>query len=154
MRRVLSRYSLVNMGSLNGGDAGTIGGINIHGEVVGASFSTTAPYGGRLPVQPRQHEEPRDAWAARSLKRIQSMTAARWSGFRRSRPATMWATCSSISHGKLTNLGAGDFSKPYGNIQINNHGDMISFALSDGDASLDPAGKVIDLGSLAGRGLY
>jgi probable HAF family extracellular repeat protein len=55
-------------------------------------------------------------------------------------------------HGHMTDLGMLDTSKPFGDIKINNHGDVIGFALTDDDASLLRHGRMIDLGALAGLG--
>ena len=55
-------------------------------------------------------------------------------------------------HGHMSDLGSVDTSKPYGNVQINDRGDVTGIPLSDGDASLIRRGRVIDLGSLAGLG--
>ncbi len=150
-RRVLSRYSIVNMGALDGGNAGTIGGINVHGEVVGASFSTTA------------RTELAYLFSHGSMKSLGTLggtisqafsinDSGEVVGLSTIAPGNNQGYLFLYRHGRLTNLGPGDFAKPFGNIQINNHGDMIAFALSDGDASLSRKGKTIDLGSLAGLG--
>ena len=57
-----------------------------------------------------------------------------------------------IRHGQMTDVGPIDPSKPFGDIKINIHGDIIGFALANGDAAINHRGKLIDLGSLAGLG--
>ena len=56
-------------------------------------------------------------------------------------------------HGHMTSLvGPVDPTETFGDIKINSKGDVIGFPLSDGDASIDHKGNLIDLGSLAGLG--
>jgi probable HAF family extracellular repeat protein len=54
-------------------------------------------------------------------------------------------------HGRMTDLGVFNPNlSPSDDVKINDSGDIIGFELSNGDASLDRRGKMIDLGSLTG----
>jgi probable HAF family extracellular repeat protein len=139
------------MGALDGGNDGTIGGINIHGEVVGASINTNAST--ELAYLFSHGEMKSLGTLGGTISQAFSINdGGEVVGLSTIAPGNNQGYLFLYRHGQMTNLGAGNFSKPVGNIQINNHGDMIAFALSDGDASLIRRGKVVDVGSLAGLG--
>jgi probable HAF family extracellular repeat protein len=149
-RIVPSGYSVINMGLL-GGTAGVVFDINSHGAVVGGS--TTANNGpahaflfshgkmsdlGTLGGADSQSTGINDAGEVVGA----SMTS----------PNSQQSDLFLYRDGHMTDLGALDFTKLFGDIKINNHGDVIGLALSDGDASLLRHGRKIDLGELAGLG--
>ena len=149
-RRVPSRYSIINMGSLNGGTAGTIGGIDNHGEVAGASYT------------PSTGPELAYLFSHGSMKSLTlGGPTSQAFGINDNGEVVGLSTIAAgdnqaylfLYHkGHITNMGPIDFSKPFGTLRINNHGDMTGLPLSDGDASLLHDGKLADLGSLAGLG--
>jgi probable HAF family extracellular repeat protein len=150
VRVAASGYTVYNMGSL-GGTAGLDLDINSRGEVVGGSniANNAAEHAflfshGRMTDLGTLGGTLSRAYGINDIGQVvgASTTAA----------AASQVDLFVIRHGQMTDLGPIDQSKPFGDIKINIHGDIIGFAMADGDAALDRRGKLIDLGSLAGQG--
>jgi probable HAF family extracellular repeat protein len=149
-RRVPSGYTIVNMGSL-GGTSGVVLDLNNHFEAVGGSDTTS---NGTEHAFLFSHGKMTDlgtlggaisqAYGINDTGEVVGLSTT---------PAGNTQTSLFLDRrGKMTDLGMVDMTKPFGDIKINNHGDVIGFPLSDGDASLLRRGKLVDLGELAGLG--
>jgi probable HAF family extracellular repeat protein len=149
-RRVPSSYTVVNLGSV-GGTAGIDLDINSRGQVVGGS---------NIANNAAEHAFLFSHGAMTDLGTLGGTRSRAYGindvgvvvGASTVTPASAQVDLFLVRHGHMTDLGTIDRSSPFGDIKVNNHGDIIGFALADGDAALDRAGKIIDLGSLAGLG--
>jgi probable HAF family extracellular repeat protein len=149
-RSVPSGYSVINMGSL-GGTFQIVLDINSRGAAVGDA--TTAN-------NETEHAFLFSHGRMSDLGTLGGSVSAAFGindsgevvGLSTTSPGSMQPALFLYRHGYMTDLGMLDTSKPFGDIKINNHGDVIGFALSDDDASLLRHGRMIDLGALAGLG--
>jgi probable HAF family extracellular repeat protein len=149
-RRVPSAYTVINMGSL-GGTAGIDLDINSHGAVVGGSYTAN---------NATEHAFLYSRGKMTDLGTLGGTLSQAYGindsgevvGLSTTAPGSGLIDLFLHRHGHMTDLGPFDPNAPIGDFKINNHGDVIGLALSDGDASLDRHGTKIDLGSLAGLG--
>jgi probable HAF family extracellular repeat protein len=149
-RRVPSGYSLTNMGSI-GGTFQIVLDINSHGAAVGGAAT---PNNGPEHAFLFSHGKMSDLGTlGGSLSEAYGINnSGEVVGLSTTAPGSMQSSIFLYRHGHMTALGTLDMSKPFGDIKINSHGDLIGFPLNDGDASLLRKGKMIDLGELADLG--
>jgi probable HAF family extracellular repeat protein len=150
-RRVLSHYTIINMGSL-GGTFGYAGAINNHGAVIGTSniANSSAAHAflfshGTMKDLGTLGGPISQAYAINDKGEVVGLSET-------TTGATPSYSMFLYRHGHMEDLGSVSLSKPFGNAEINDHGDLIGFPLSDGDASLIRRGKTIDLGALGTLG--
>jgi probable HAF family extracellular repeat protein len=146
-RRVPSRYTVVDLGSL-GGNFGAVGGINNSGEVVGGSVTATGEHAFLF-----SHGKMKDlgTLGGANSEAFGINNSAEVVGLSATKGANLLNAVFLYRHGHMVDLGAVDpyNYKSFDNPQINDRGDMVGFPLSDGDAALVRGGKFIDLGELA-----
>jgi probable HAF family extracellular repeat protein len=149
-RRVPSAYRVVNMGSL-GGSAGIVLDINSKGAVVGGSL---------IANNAAEHAFVFSHGRMRDLETLGGANSRAFGindsgavvGLSNTQAGSTQTAIFLDRGGHMTNLGAVDPTRPFGDIKINNKGDIIGFALADGDAALERRGTMIDVGELAGFG--
>jgi probable HAF family extracellular repeat protein len=141
---------VVNLGSL-GGTAGLDLDINSHGAVVGGSnIANNAAEHAFLFMRGRMTDL---GTLGGTLSRAYGINdSAQVVGASTVTPSSAQVDLFLYRHGRMTDLGPINQREPFGDIKINNHGDLIGFPLGNGDAALVRRGKRIDLGSLGGQG--
>ena len=149
-RRVPSGYRIVNLGSF-GGTKGINIDINNRGAVVGASW-TTNNLAENAFLYRRGRIIDLGTLGGTSSQADGINSSGEVVGLSTTVPGSRLFDVFLYRDGHLSDLGPVDPNGLPGNVNINDRGDIIAFPLSDGDASLDRHGTMIDLGSLAGLG--
>jgi probable HAF family extracellular repeat protein len=152
-RRVLSGYTITNIGSL-GGTFGFTLDINASGSIVGRSA---------IAQNLAQHAYVYSHGTLIDLGTLGGLNSSAGGindhgeivGISMIAPNSAQNDLFLVRRGHMTDLGpAGPArtSGPLGDFKISNRGDIIGFTLGNGNAALDRRGRLIDLGSLAGQG--